>query len=81
MKKMDMEQELAAIEQRRLQGKISLEEAILARQTVVQENRRKVEDMKAEAEELMQIYMEKKLKEEAETRYVNEYVFIHMCRY
>merc|ERR1712137_424186 len=42
MKRKDMEAQLAEIEKRRLEGKLSHEEAILARQDLIRENRQKV---------------------------------------
>lgn len=53
MRKKDLEEELAAVEKRRLEGKLSHEEAILARQKLINDNQRKVEEMKLETEELM----------------------------
>ena len=43
-----MEAELSDIERRRLEGKLSHEEAILARQNIIQENRVRVAEMKEE---------------------------------
>lgn len=48
MKRKDMEADLAEIERRRLEGKLSHEEAILARQNIIQENRQKVAEIKEE---------------------------------
>lgn len=48
MRQQDLEDELAEIECRRLQGKLSHEEAILARQDLIQENKQKVKSMKEE---------------------------------
>lgn len=53
MRKKDLEAELAAVERRRLEGKLSHEEAILARQKLINDNQRKVEEMKQETHELM----------------------------
>lgn len=72
MKKMDLDQQLAEIERRRLEGKLSHEDAILARQNMIKENRLRVAEMKEEAERLMQEYMEKKLQEDQEMRKVVE---------
>ena len=46
MKKMDLDKQLGEIERRRLEGKLSHEEAILARQNLIRENKKKVEEMK-----------------------------------
>ena len=48
MRQKDLEAELADIERRRLQGKLSHEEAILARQDLILDNKKKVLDMKEE---------------------------------
>ena len=42
MKSMDTNQKMSEIERRRLEGKLSHEQAILARQNVAKENRKKV---------------------------------------
>lgn len=48
MRKQDLDQELAEIERRRLEGKLSHEEAIFARQNLIQENKVKAQRMKEE---------------------------------
>lgn len=48
MRRKDLEDKLADIEAKRLAGKLSYEEAILARQTLIEENRKKVQDIKKE---------------------------------
>lgn len=48
MRQKDLEAELYEIEKRRLEGKLSHEEAILARQNIIQENKQKVLNMKEE---------------------------------
>lgn len=48
MKRKDLETNLAEIERRRLEGKLSHEEAILARQNIIQENKVKVAEIKEE---------------------------------
>jgi len=53
MRQRDLDEELAAVERRRLEGKLSHEEAILARQNLIRENQRKVDEMKEETQELM----------------------------
>ena len=56
MRQKDLEAELAAVERRRLEGKMSHEDAILARQKLIGENQKKVEEMKEETKELMARY-------------------------
>ncbi|XP_078302492.1 cilia- and flagella-associated protein 99 [Panthera onca] len=58
------EEQLAASECHRLQGKLSHEEAILARQRVVQGNKEKADQKKEETAELMQQCAERRLREE-----------------
>ncbi|XP_033109719.1 cilia- and flagella-associated protein 99-like [Anneissia japonica] len=64
MRQKDLDKELAVIERRRLEGKLSHEEAILARQSLIQDNRQKVLKMKEEAEKMMQEYVARRLEEE-----------------
>uniref|UniRef100_A0A8C9NRN2 Cilia and flagella associated protein 99 n=1 Tax=Serinus canaria TaxID=9135 RepID=A0A8C9NRN2_SERCA len=67
MRGKDLEDQLAEIECRRLQGKLSYEEAVLAHQNVTQENKKK----KAE---LMHLYAEKRLQEQKEMKELVEQV-------
>ena len=48
MRQKDLDEQLAGIERRRIEGKLSHEEAILARQNLIKNNRQKVEQMKEE---------------------------------
>lgn len=64
MQAKDLEEQLAAGECRRLQGKLSHEEAILARQNLVQENKQKADKQKEESAELMLQCAERCLQEE-----------------
>lgn len=64
MRQKDMDANLADIERRRLEGKLSHEEAILARQNLIQDNRQKVQEMKEEAEAMMREFVAKRLEEE-----------------
>ena len=48
MKQQDTNEKLADIERRRLEGKLSHEDAILAKQNLMYENKRKAEEMKEE---------------------------------
>lgn len=64
MQAKDLEEQLAAGECRRLQGKLSHEEAILARQNLVQENKQKADKQKEESAELMLQCAERRLQEE-----------------
>ncbi|XP_073504894.1 cilia- and flagella-associated protein 99-like [Phyllobates terribilis] len=70
----DLERQLANIECRRLEGKLSREEAVLARQNLIQENKKKVLMKKEETAKLMREYAEKRLQEEKEMRDLVEQV-------
>ncbi|NXU54400.1 CFA99 protein, partial [Turnix velox] len=74
MRGKDLEEKLAEIECRRLQGKLSHEEAVLAHQNVIQENKKKAELMREEKAELMHQYAEKRLQEQKEMRELVEQV-------
>ena len=52
MRKKDLDAQLAEVERRRLMGKLSYEEAILAKQNLMQENRNKVAQMKKEVSQI-----------------------------
>lgn len=68
MKKKDMGKQLADIERRRLEGKLSYEDAIMARQNLIKENQSKVVEIKEETREMIKEYLEKKFREEEEMR-------------
>ncbi|XP_069488221.1 cilia- and flagella-associated protein 99 isoform X2 [Ambystoma mexicanum] len=74
MREKDLENQLAELECRRLEGKLSREEAVLARQNLIQENKKKAVLMKEETEELMRQYAENRLQEEKEMRELVEQV-------
>lgn len=64
MQKQDYEQQMNTIERKRLEGKISYEEAILARQRVIDENRRIADEIKAETRQAIETHVKEKLQEE-----------------
>ncbi|NXY46621.1 CFA99 protein, partial [Ceuthmochares aereus] len=68
MRGKDLEEQLAEIECRRLQGKLSHEEAVLAHRNVIQENKKKADLTREEKAELMHQYAEKRLQEQKEMR-------------
>ncbi|KAM6401915.1 cilia- and flagella-associated protein 99 isoform 1-T2 [Pluvialis apricaria] len=74
MRGKDLEEQLAEIECRRLQGKLSHEEAVLAHQNVIQENKKKADLMREEKAEVMHQYAEKRLQEQKEMRELVEQV-------
>ncbi|NWI50095.1 CFA99 protein, partial [Calyptomena viridis] len=74
MRGKDLEEQLAEIECRRLQGKLSHEEAVLARQNVIQENKKKAHLLREEKAELMHQYAEKRLQEQKEMKELVEQV-------
>ncbi|XP_030887368.1 cilia- and flagella-associated protein 99 [Leptonychotes weddellii] len=74
MQAKDREEELAASACRRLQGKLSREEAILARQHLTQENKQKADQKKEEMAELKQQCAERRLQEERSMKELVEQV-------
>ncbi|MGH0177403.1 UNVERIFIED_CONTAM: hypothetical protein FKN15_004690 [Acipenser sinensis] len=64
MRERDMEEKLAEVERRRLEGRLSHEEAVLARHKIIQENKKKATLKKEETAGLMRRYAEKRLEEE-----------------
>ncbi|NXX87811.1 CFA99 protein, partial [Centropus bengalensis] len=74
MRGKDLEEQLAEIECRRLQGKLSREEAVLAHQNVFQEKKKKADLMREEKAELMHQYAEKRLQEQKGMRELVEQV-------
>ncbi len=64
MQKQDYDEQMNTIERKRLQGKMSYEEAILARQRLVDENRRLAEELKQQTREIVEIHVKEKVKEE-----------------
>ncbi|XP_005068787.1 cilia- and flagella-associated protein 99 isoform X1 [Mesocricetus auratus] len=74
MQAKDLEEQLAAGLCRRLQGKLSHEEAILARQNLMQENKQKADQKKEETAELMLQCAERRLQEEKSMKELVEQV-------
>ncbi|XP_073094055.1 cilia- and flagella-associated protein 99 isoform X3 [Manis javanica] len=74
MQARDREEQLAAGECRRLLGKLSHEEAALARQHLVRGNKQKADQKKEEMTELMQQCAERRLQEERSMRELVEQV-------
>ncbi|XP_008057161.1 cilia- and flagella-associated protein 99 [Carlito syrichta] len=70
----DREEQAAADECRRLQGKLSHEEAVLARQQLMWENRQKAEQQKEETAELMLQCAERRLQEDRSRKELVEQV-------
>ena len=64
MQRRDYHEQLALIEQKRLEGRISFEEAILARQRLAQENRQIAEEIKRQTREAIDEHVRQKLKDE-----------------
>lgn len=67
-RKKDLEKKWAEIEKRRLEGKLSYEEAILARQSLIRDNQQRVMEMKEETRDMMQKHFERKSREGEEMR-------------
>ncbi|NWR13610.1 CFA99 protein, partial [Emberiza fucata] len=74
MRGKDLEDQLAEVECRKLQGKLSYEEAVLAHQNVTQENKKKADLLREEKAELMHLYAEKRLQEQKEMKELVEQV-------
>ncbi|NWT96864.1 CFA99 protein, partial [Urocynchramus pylzowi] len=74
MRGKDLEEQLAEVECRRLQGKLNYEEAVLAHQNVIQENKKKAGLLRGEKAELMNLYAEKRLQEQKEMKELVEQV-------
>ncbi|XP_065822112.1 cilia- and flagella-associated protein 99 [Labrus bergylta] len=68
MRERDLQEELAAVERRRLEGRISYEEAAMARTHLMERNQKTAQLKKEETAELMRKYAEKRLQEEKEMR-------------
>ncbi|KAG8013378.1 Cilia-and flagella-associated protein 99 [Nibea albiflora] len=68
MREKDLQEELAMIERRRLEGRISYEEAAIARTRLMERNQRTAQLKKEETAQLMRRYAEKRLQEEKEMR-------------
>lgn len=64
MQKQDYDEQMNAIERKRLEGKMSYEEAILARQRLADENKRLADDLKRQTRETIENHVKEKLKEE-----------------
>ncbi|XP_078070017.1 cilia- and flagella-associated protein 99 [Mustelus asterias] len=69
-----IEQQLADVQRRCLEGKILLEDAILAREARIEENRKKAALQKEKTTEMMQEYTEKRLRKEKEAKELVERV-------
>lgn len=68
MRSRDLDENLAQIEEKRLSGKLSYEEAILARQALINTNKQRVDDIKMETKEIMDAYLKQKFEREKEMR-------------
>ncbi|GAA6213576.1 cilia- and flagella-associated protein 99 [Lates japonicus] len=68
MREKDLQEELAKIERRHLEGRISYEEAAMARARIMERNQKTAQLKKEETAQLMRRYAEKRLQEEKEMR-------------
>ena len=62
--KQDYDEQINTIERKRLEGRISFEEAILARQRLAEENRQIAEEIKRQTREAINMHVKEKLREE-----------------
>ncbi|CAK8681599.1 unnamed protein product [Clavelina lepadiformis] len=74
MRQKDQDEKMAESEQRRVMGKLSHEEAILARQNQVQANKEMVSQLKFETAKMMQEYLTMRLDEEKQMRQLVEQI-------
>lgn len=73
MQKKDFDEQMNTIERKRLEGKMSYEEAILARQRLTEENRHAADELKQQTKELIDIHVKEKLREEQRMKF--EFLF------
>lgn len=64
MQKQDYDEQMNTIERKRLEGKMSYEDAIFARQRLAEENRRAAEELKRQTREAIDLHVKEKLQEE-----------------
>jgi hypothetical protein len=64
MQKQDEEEEINAIERKKLEGKISYEEAILARQRLVDENRQLADEIRRQTRQAIENHVREKIQDE-----------------
>jgi hypothetical protein len=76
MQKQDEEEEMNAFERKKLEGKISYEEAILAKQRVVNENRQAADEIRRQTREAIEIHVREKVQDEQRMKFVNEFLVI-----
>ncbi|CAF0901896.1 unnamed protein product [Adineta steineri] len=72
MQQQDYEQKLNTIERKKLEGKISYEEAILAKQRLTNENRQIANELKRQTRETIEFHVKEKLKEEQKMKQLIE---------
>jgi len=64
MQKQDEEEEINAIERKKLEGKISYEEAILARQRLADENRQLADEIRRQTRQAIENHVREKIQDE-----------------
>lgn len=79
MLQQDYEREMLTIEKKRLEGKICYEEAILAKQRLVEENRLIVDEVKRQTREAIDQHVKEKVREEQRMRYLQCIRFPLIC--
>jgi hypothetical protein len=73
MQKQDDEEEMNTFERRKLEGKISYEEAILARQRLTDENRQVADEIRRQTRQAIENHVREKIQEEQRMKYVHEF--------
>ncbi|CAF0933599.1 unnamed protein product [Adineta steineri] len=74
MQQQDYEQKLNTIERKKLEGKISYEEGILAKQRLTNENRQIANELKRQTRETIEFHVKEKLKEEQKMKQLIEVI-------
>ncbi|CAF1142966.1 unnamed protein product, partial [Didymodactylos carnosus] len=74
MRKKDYDSDLLELERKRLEGKLSYEEAILAKQRLQDENKRMADEMKEKTREIIDDYVKEKVKDEKRMKQLIEEV-------
>lgn len=75
MQKQDYEEMMNAIERKRLEGKMSYEEAILARERLGEENRQIAEQLRQQTRQAIAEHVKEKLRDEQRMKFVEIKLF------
>ena len=70
MQRQDYDEQMTSIERKRLDGKMSYEEAILARQRLADENRQIADELKRQTHDALERHVQEKLRDEQRMKFV-----------